>query len=115
MALSYAGLGSDRRKGIRVPQERGAKIFYAVGNRYIAAQTVDFSPSGLCITLPKTAAVIPGSTVSVHLPPKNSESLVGSKHLMASARVVWVTAAEGRTMVGLQYLKAQAGAAVSAA
>lgn len=115
MALSYSAKNSDRRRGLRVPQSRAVKIFHPTANRYIPAQTVDLSPTGLRLTLPATSTVLAGTILQVHVAASSAASQVASQRSMMPARVVWVDRSTTQSQLGLEYIAAASKAAVSAA
>ena len=114
MGLTYAPDGRDRRMGLRVPQTRGVKVFHPAANRYIPAQTIDLSPTGLRVTLPASAAVAPGAVVQVHVESAGSNG-VAAKRAMIPATIVWVDRSGSAVMAGLRYQAAGSNVASSAA
>lgn len=110
MALTYAHPDSDRRQGLRVRQFRPVKIFHPLANRYLPAQTLDLSPTGLRLSLSPSTPLDPGSVLNVHVG-STASSPLASKHSMIPARVVWVDRTPSKLQVGLQYLTAAGAAA----
>ena len=117
MALSYRAEGAaERRQGMRIRQERPVKVFCAAAGRYVPAQTVDLSPSGLRLVLPASAPVAVGALLEVHVAATARGLGVVSKRSMVPARVMWMERSGGQgVQVGLQYNMVQSSAAPSAA
>ena len=105
----------NRRISPRISQCRGVKILNISANRYVPAETVDLSPNGFQLRLPASAALVAGAMVEVHVAPMAGGSQLASRRSMSRARVVWVDRSEAGVRVGLEYVVAMAGAAVSAA
>jgi hypothetical protein len=107
---------TERRRGLRVAQQRPAKVFDAAANRYIGGCTADVSSSGLRLELPAWAPVAEGRTLSIHVGATGSP--LASHQGMIPARVVWVGPRQlvGRSTVtvGIEYL-ASASAHLEAA
>jgi hypothetical protein len=80
----------ERRRGLRVPQQRPVKVFEPTIARYFGGQTHDISATGLRIELPASTPVWPGRVLNVHVGLSgDGQSLANRKHMMP-VRVVWV-------------------------
>jgi hypothetical protein len=82
--------GSERRRGLRVRQNRPIKVFEPASTRYLGGQTMDVSATGLRIELPVSANVRPGATVSIHVGVNEQGQSLANRRAMIPARVVWV-------------------------
>ena len=81
---------SERRRGLRVRQQRPVKVFEPLGSRYFGGQTGDVSSTGLRIELPAYAAVRPGETLSIHVGLSHRGETLANRRQMIPVRVVWV-------------------------
>src|SRR5438128_2832030 len=59
--------GGERRRGLRIRQNRPIKIFEPTTHKYFGGQTQDVSATGLRIELPLATPVRPGKLVNVHV------------------------------------------------
>lgn len=81
---------AERRRGLRIQQNRPIKVLDTIAGRYFGGQTRDVSATGLQIELPLHATVRTGETLNIHVGLSESgESLANRRH-MIPARVVWV-------------------------
>lgn len=81
---------SERRRGLRIRQERPIKIYEPTSNRYIGGQTLDISATGLRIELPASTPVREGSPVHVHVGLNQQGQSLANRRQMMQARIVWV-------------------------
>lgn len=89
---------SERRRGLRVRQNRPVKVFEPLGSRYVGGQTGDVSATGLRIELPAYATVRPGETLSIHVGLSHRGETLANRRQMIPVRVVWVNRdAAGKT------------------
>ena len=99
---------SERRRGLRVRQNRPVKVFEPLGSRYFGGQTGDISSTGLRIELPAYAAVRPGETLSIHVGLSHRGETLANRRQMIPVRVVWVnrdhTGASGKLEAGVEFL-----------
>jgi len=99
---------SERRRGLRVRQNRPVKIFEPLGARYFGGQTGDVSSTGLRIEMPAYAAVRPGETLSIHVGLSHRGESLANRRQMIPVRVVWVnrdpTGASGKLEAGVEFL-----------
>src|SRR5438132_3800440 len=80
---------AERRRGLRIRQNRPVKIFENAAARYFGGQTQDISSTGLRLELPASAALQPGETVCIHVGPSQSGYALANRRQMMPARVVW--------------------------
>jgi len=93
MELSVDELATDvveRRRGLRIRENRPVKIFDAAAARYFGGQTEDISATGLRLELPNFAPIEPGDTLSVHVGLNERGQGLANRRQMIPARVVWV-------------------------
>jgi PilZ domain len=82
--------GSERRRGLRLRQQRPIKVFDTTTGRYFGGETEDVSVTGLRIMLPKSSPVRPGSMLAVHVGLDGAGHPLANRRDMMPARVVWV-------------------------
>ncbi len=103
-----AKTGSERRRGLRIEQDRPIKVFEPNGSRYFGGKTQDISSTGLRIELPNHAAVREGETLAVHVGLSDRGHSLANRRQMLRARVVWVdrsaSNATGKLQVGVEFL-----------
>jgi hypothetical protein len=85
--------GSERRRGLRIAQNRPVKVLDTLGGKYFGGQTHDVSATGLRIELPAHASVRMGETLSIHVGLSADGSSLANRRQMIPARVVWVSRA----------------------
>ena len=104
--------GTERRRGLRVQQNRPVKIFERSASRYFGGQTQDISTTGLRIELPASTPVVPGKLLSIHVGLGHDGHALANRRQMIPARVVWVdrsaTLQGGRLMAGVEFLASTA-------
>jgi hypothetical protein len=100
--------GTERRRGLRIRQNRPIKVFEPVASRYIGGQTADVSATGLRIELPLSAPVGVGRMLNVHVGLSSSGESLANRRQMIPARVVWIDRkhdeARGKLMAGVEFL-----------
>lgn len=100
--------GVERRRGLRIRQQRPVKIFASAAARYFGGQTEDISATGLRIELPSYAPVQPGDTLNIHVGLNGIGQSLANRRQMIPARVVWVNRQDrriaGRLEVGIEFL-----------
>jgi hypothetical protein len=107
--MKLAGVeGAERRRGLRIRQNRPIKIFEPTTHKYFGGQTQDVSATGLRIELPLSTPVRPGKLVNVHVGLSDrGESLANRRH-MIPARIVWMertpNMASGRLTAGIEFI-----------
>ena len=88
--------GTERRRGLRIRQNRPVKVYEPGVGRYFGGQTEDISSTGLRIELPLWATVRPGETLSIHVGLSRKGESLANRRQMIPARVVWVNRSTGR-------------------
>jgi len=100
--------GIERRRGLRIRENRPVKIFDAAAARYFGGQTEDISATGLRVELPGYAPVQPGDTLSVHVGLNGRGQSLANRRQMMPARVVWVNRRDrrisGKLEAGIEFL-----------
>jgi len=101
-------VGRERRRGLRIEQDRPIKVFEPNGSRYFGGKTQDISSTGLRIELPSHAAVMEGETLSVHVGLSDRGHSLANRRQMLRTRVVWVDRSAnnpaGKMQVGVEFL-----------
>ncbi len=87
---------ADRRRGLRVRDERPVKIFEPTGGRYFGGRTEDISATGLRIELPAWAPLQAGDALNIHVGLNGNGQTLANRRNMIPARVVWVSRTPGR-------------------
>jgi hypothetical protein len=82
--------GAERRRGLRIQQNRPIKVLDTMAGRYFGGQTRDVSATGLKIELPLHATVRKGETLSIHVGLSQSGEALANRRQMIPARVVWI-------------------------
>jgi hypothetical protein len=88
--------GSERRRGLRIRQQRPVKIFEPMAGRYFGGQTEDVSSTGLRVELPMSASVRPGESLHIHVGLNSIGQSLANRKQMLAARIVWVNRSAGR-------------------
>src|SRR2546421_6257175 len=84
------GLNGERRRGLRIRQNRPIKIFEPTTHKYFGGQTQDISATGLRIELPLSTPVRPGKLVNVHVGLSDRGESLANRRQMIPARIVWM-------------------------
>jgi hypothetical protein len=87
--------GSERRRGLRIRQNRPIKIFDPISSRYVGGQTQDVSASGLRLMVPSSAPIMPGRLVHVHVGVSAGPEGLAQRRGMMPARIIWIDRSEG--------------------
>lgn len=99
--------GAERRRGLRIRQNRPVKIFEPMAGRYFGGQTEDVSSTGLRLELPVSAFVRPGEVLNIHVGLSASGQALANRKQMMPARVVWVdrsASGPGRMQTGIEFM-----------
>ena len=114
MTLTYSSTDlasatpAERRRGLRIRRDHPVKIFAPSANRYIPGQTRDVSATGLRISLPASAPLLPGQHLSIHVGLGSTGSPLANRRQMLPARIVWidrVPASDARTVTaGIEFV-----------
>ena len=98
----------ERRRGLRIREQRPVKVFDSASARYFGGQTEDISVTGLRIELPVYVPVQPGDTLSVHVGLNQKGQSLANRRQMIPARVVWVNRSDrridGKLEAGIEFL-----------
>ncbi|HWE95050.1 MAG: hypothetical protein JWP03_1170 [Phycisphaerales bacterium] len=101
-------LAFERRRGLRVAQQRPVKVFESTTSRYFGGRTEDVSSTGLRIELPAFAPIRTGETLNIHVGLSEQGESLANRRQMIPARVVWVNRSQslkrGRLEVGVEFL-----------
>lgn len=100
LRLPQAG-ASERRRGIRVRQDRPIKVYEPRSGRYIGGRTLDISATGLRIELPSSSPVRDGAVLNLHVGVAVGGEPLAHRRSLMPARVVWTSrrVADGRGCV----------------
>jgi hypothetical protein len=99
--------GTERRRGLRIRQNRPVKVFEPTTSRYFGGQTEDISATGLRVELPAYAPVRVGEVLNIHVGLSQSGQTLANRRSMVPARVVWVNRArriDGKLETGVEVL-----------
>jgi hypothetical protein len=104
-----AGLESDveRRRGLRIRQNRPVKVYEPTTSRYFGGQTENISATGLRIELPAYVPVRIGEVLSIHVGVNAGGQTLANRRQMVPARVVWVNRSNrlnSKIEVGVEFL-----------
>ena len=103
-----ADSGIERRRGLRIQQNRPIKVFEHTAARYFGGQTQDVSSTGLRLELPRSMPLRPGKLLSIHVGISAAGQPLANRRNMIPARVVWVNTPaqpEARTQaVGVEFM-----------
>lgn len=81
---------TERRRGLRILQNRPIKVLDPTAGKYFGGQTRDVSATGLQIELPAQATVRTGEMLNIHVGLSSSGESLANRRQMMPARVVWV-------------------------
>ena len=82
---------AERRRGLRIAQDRPIKVLDMFGGRYFGGRTHDVSATGLRIELPATTTIRNGQMLSIHVGLTRTGESLANRRQMIPARVVWIT------------------------
>lgn len=85
-----ASVAAERRRGLRIRQNRPVKIFDPTSTRYFAGQTCDVSSTGLRVELPPSMPVRTGNVINIHVGLSEAGEPLANRRSMLPARVVWL-------------------------
>jgi hypothetical protein len=106
------GSGAERRRGLRIRQNRPIKIFEPSLQRYFGGQTEDLSATGLRVELPISTPLAEGRLINVHVGLSATGEALANRRQMMPARIVWTkrpaNMSAGRMMVGLEFVSSVA-------
>jgi PilZ domain len=109
--------GAERRRGLRIQQNRPIKVLDNMGGRFFGGQTRDVSATGLKIELPLHATVRKGEVLSIHVGLSQSGEALANRRQMIPARVVWIdrSGADSKMMTAGVEFSSTIGAQLDAA
>src|SRR5438876_10345479 len=81
---------AERRRGLRIKQQRPVKVYEPRTSRYFPGQTADISLSGLRLNLPLSTPIIAGHTLCLHVGSAHPNCDFASKRQMIEAKVIWI-------------------------
>lgn len=100
--------GGERRRGLRIRQNRPIKVYLPSAARYVGGQTRDISATGLQLELPRSAPVQAGKLLTVHVGVAEGGSPLANRRNMIPARIVWVRrdlrSSEATLTAGVEFL-----------
>jgi hypothetical protein len=102
-------LQMERRRGLRIRQQRPVKVFEPSLSRYFGGQTEDVSSTGLRIELPTSVPLRAGAIITVHVGVNAGGQVLANRRQMMPAKVVWIDRSEraqGRLTAGVEFLAA---------
>jgi len=96
----------ERRRGLRIRQNRPIKVFEPTLSRYFGGQTEDISATGLRIELPMSTPIREGKILNIHVGLNASGQTLAHRRQMLPARVIWIDRASNRTKMhaGIEFL-----------
>src|ERR1700689_3541815 len=98
----------ERRRGLRIRQQRPVKVFETATARYFGGRTEDVSSTGLRIELPAFAPIREGETLNIPVGLSNTGESLANRRQMIPARVVWInrrlSEKGGRIEAGVEFL-----------
>lgn len=106
---STEAVPSERRRGLRIRQNRPLKVFEPTTSRYFGGQTCDISSTGLRIELPASMPVREGHVVTIHVGLDGSGQALANRRTMIPAKIVWVERSVGasnkpQVMAGVEFV-----------
>ena len=93
---------TERRRGLRIRQNRPVKVYEPTTSRYFGGQTGDISVTGLRVELPAYAPVRVGEVLSIHVGLNPSGQTLANRRQMIPARVVWISRKRRETACTLE-------------
>ena len=104
--------GMERRRGLRIQQNRPIKVYEPTLARFFGGQTQDVSATGLRIELPMSAPVQRGRLLTVHVGLNEAGQPLANRKQMILAKIVWidrdVQRTDGRMLAGVEFLASTA-------
>jgi hypothetical protein len=97
---------AERRRGLRIAQSRPVKVFEPSASRYFPGETKDVSATGLRLELPRSAPLIAGKLLNIHVGLSESGSALANRRSMIPARVVWVDRSQrgSKLIAGIEFV-----------
>lgn len=107
LGAETAAGSTERRRGLRIRQNRPVKVYEPTTSRYFGGQTEDISATGLRVELPAYAPVRVGEVLSIHVGLSANGQTLAHRRQMLPARVVWVNRArrlDAKLEAGVEFL-----------
>lgn len=106
----------ERRRGLRIRQNRPVKVFEPTLSRYFGGQTEDISANGLRIELPMSAPIREGKILNILVGLSSAGQTLANRRQMLPARVIWIDRSSNSTKVlaGIEFLASVAAHADAA-
>jgi hypothetical protein len=106
---STEAVPAERRRGLRISQNRPVKVHEPLSGRFFAGQTCDISSTGLRIELPASLPVVEGKVISIHVGLNDRGQALVNRRAMMPARIVWIHRTIGedqrpRLMAGVEFV-----------
>ncbi len=103
-SLHLTDSGSERRRGMRVRQDRPVKLLDPRSGRFFGGKTCDISATGLRIELPLFASIREGETVNVHVGLSSSGQTLANRKSMMPAKIAWIDRSfDGKIEAGVEF------------
>ncbi len=99
---------TERRRGLRIKQQRPVKVYEPRTSRYFPCQTADISLSGLRLSLPLSTPIIADNTLCLHVASAHSNCDLVSRRQMIEAKVIWMYRDKTQLMAGLELVSTAA-------
>lgn len=101
--------GAERRRGLRITQNRPVKVYEPLSARYYGGQTCDVSSTGLRIELPASMPVGEGKVITIHVGLNEKGQALANRRAMIPAKVVWLersfdSSDRPRVMAGVEFV-----------
>lgn len=101
--------GAERRRGLRITQNRPVKVYDPTSARYYGGQTCDVSSTGLRVELPAFMPVGEGTFITIHVGLNEKGQALANRRAMIPAKVVWLErSVDGsdrpRVMAGVEFV-----------
>ena len=103
--------GRERRRGLRIEQNRPIKAFIPSAARFVGGRTRDISATGLRLELPRSTPLQTGSLLNLHVGLDSGGSPLVNRRQMLPARIVWIDRREsaGSTVLaGIEFIASMA-------
>lgn len=99
----------ERRRAVRVVQERPVKVYEPYASRFFGGCTIDISSTGMKLSFPAWAQLNIGRVINVHVGLAAGGQPLANRRSMIPARVVWIRANESTSpndglIVGIEFL-----------
>ena len=101
--------GAERRRGLRITQNRPVKVYDPMSARYYGGQTCDVSSTGLRVELPAFMPVGEGTFITIHVGLNEKGQALANRRAMIPAKVVWLERSvdasdRPRVMAGVEFV-----------